>query len=399
MKALHVIASMSPEYGGPVAVVRALTSALARQGIQCDIFSTVRRGADGGAKLSQASNVHLFETGPLARLWPAYSSDLKNAVRSAVQRGTFDVVHIHEPWHHAGFVVSRAAIEHGIPFVLTPHGSLQAWPLTHKSVRKRIYMRIVQDRIMKSAEALHALTEAEMTQMVELGYETPAVVVPNGVDADLFDTEIDVSDFIVRYPQLAGKVVILFLGRLHSKKGLDLLARSYAKISRKNRDCTLLVAGPDEDDSRRRMESILRTERALDRAVFTGMLTGRDKLAALSSADVFVLPSYSEGFSVAVLEGLAAGLPAVISRQCNFPEVSERAAGFVVEPDEQALTRAISTLVSDPDLRVAMGSNGRRLVREKYTWRAIAASMAELYRRLAVGPRSAWSASRAERRL
>ena len=245
-------------------------------------------------------------------------------------------------------------------------------------------MKLVQDHIMKSSDTIHALTEAEMTRIAELGYGTPVVVAPNGVNPDLLDCAPDISEFMARYPKLAGTLVILFLGRLHKIKGLDVLARSYARISHKRKDCTLLVAGPDEDGSRKQMESLLLTEDALDRTVFTGMLTGRDKLAALKCADLFVLSSYSEGFSIAVLEALAAGLPVVISKQCNFPEVSEHAAGFVVDPDEAAVTQAISTLLSDGALRVAMGHNGQRLVRRKYSWAGIAGSMAELYRGLIV---------------
>ena len=372
---------MSPEYGGPVAVVRALTSALVHEGVQCRIFTTVDaiRGTDD---VAPNPYVHVFKRGPLARLWPAYSTDLKDALRTGVQRGMFDLIHVHEPWHHPGFAAFRTASEHGVPFVLTPHGTLESWALAHKALKKRLYMRLVQDSIVESSDAIHALTDAEMARIVELGYQTPVFVAPNGVNPGLLDAGPDTSAFLAKYPKLEGKLVILFLGRLHSKKGLDVLARSFAEIARKYEDCVLLAAGPDEDGSRRRMESILLAEHALDRAVFSGMLTGGEKLAALACADVFVLPSYSEGFSVAVLEALAAGLPVVISSQCNFSEVSARAAGFVVEPVEPAVTAAISRLVNDEPLRAAMGRNGQRLVREKYTWDAIARSMAEFYRRL-----------------
>ena len=259
-------------------------------------------------------------------------------------------------------------------------------------------MSIIQDRIIKPSDAIHALTAAEMTRITALGYETPVFVTPNGVDPDLLECAPDIAEFMAKYPKLAGTLVILFLGRLHSIKGLDVLARSFARISRKYKDCTLLVAGPDEDGSQKRMESLLLTEHALDRTVFTGMLTGRDKLAALKCADLFVLSSYSEGFSIAVLEALAGGLPVVISRQCNFPEVSEHAAGFVVEPEEPAVTQAISTLLSDGGLRLAMGRNGRRLVRKKYSWAGIAASMADHYRSLIAARRSARPSSGAEPR-
>lgn len=387
MNVLHIVPSMAPEYGGPVAVVRALTSALTREGIRCDIFSTVQRRAGADIRVAAGPDVHLFETGPLARFWPAYSNDLTKAVRAGIQSGTVDLVHVHEPWHHPGLVAFRRAFEYGVPCVLTPHGTLEAWALEHKALKKRVYMRIFQDHVIRSSDAIHALTNEEMKRITDLGYETPIFVTPNGVDPDLLESAPDAGELTAKYPQLEGKLVILFLGRLHAKKGLDVLARSFARISHSHRDCMLLVAGPDQDGSKERMESILLAEHVLDRTVFTGMLSGRDKLAALKRADMFVLSSYSEGFSVAVLEALAAGLPVVISRQCNFPEVSKHAAGFVVEPEEAAVTQAIATLLADARSRVAMGRNGRRLVRERYTWTAIAASMAERYRRLIVARR------------
>ena len=130
------------------------------------------------------------------------------------------------------------------------------------------------------------------------------------------------------------------------------------------------------------MESILTSGGVIDRTIFTGMLTGKDKLAALSSADIFVLPSYSEGFSIAVLEAMAARLPVVISEGCNFPEVSEHDAGFVVEANEKPVAEAISALLSNSDLRARMGENGRKLVSERYTWQAAASKIADLYRTL-----------------
>ena len=118
--------------------------------------------------------------------------------------------------------------------------------------------------------------------------------------------------------------------------------------------------------------------------MFTGLLTGNDKLAALACADVFVLPSHSDVLGIAVLEALAARLPVVISEGCEFPEVAEHGAGFVVEADEKPVAEAISALLSDPELRSRMGDRGRKLVTEHYTWQATASNIAALYRSLAV---------------
>ena len=382
MKVLHVIFSLEPEQGGPVTAVLGLTSALSQQGICCEIFTTLWKEGSADAMRSCAVPIKQFAVGFPARFWHGYSKSLAKTLRDRIGSGAFDLVHVHEPWHYPGFIAFRAARKHGVPYVLSPLGALEAWCLRQKAFKKWVYMKMIQGHILQSANAIHALTNEEMKSISDLGYETPVFVAPNGVDSSPFEYSPDVSEFLSAHPELSGKRVILFLGRLHRKKGLDVLARSYASLLHKIKDVALLVAGPDEDGTQKRMESILKTSLALRSIVFTGMLTGRDKLTALACADLFVLSSYSEGFSMAVLEALAAGLPVVISRQCNFPEVSEHDAGFVIEPNDAAVTEAISTLLSDDQLRTRMGQNGRNLVREKYTWDAIAASMAGLYQRL-----------------
>ena len=382
MKVLHVIFGMEPEQGGPVTAVLSLTSALVQKGIHCEIFTTLWKKDSADAMPSCAVQVNRFDVEFLARFWHGYSKSLAKTLWDRIGSGAFDLIHVHEPWHYPGFTAFFAARKHNIPYVLSPLGSFQKWCLRQKAFKKWVYMKMIQGHILQSADAIHALTNEEMKSISELGYRTPVFVAPNGVDLSPFEYLPDISEFLAAYPELSGKRVILFIGRLHRQKGLDGLARSYASLSHKFKNVALLVVGPDEDGTQKRMESILKTSSALRGAVFTGMLTGKDKLAALACADLFVLPSYSEGFSMAILEALAAGLPVVISRQCNFPEVSEHNAGFVVERDDTAVTEAISTLLSDDQLRARMGQNGRNLVREKYTWNAVAASMAGLYRKL-----------------
>ena len=382
LKILHIIFSMAPEHGGPAVSVPGLTQALTKAGIHCEIFTTRRKEVDAGVMPPSAVPIHQFDIGFPARFWPAYSKELVETLWKKIGNGAFNLVHVHEPWHYPGFIAFRAARKYGIPYVLSPRGALDEWCLRQKALKKWLYMKMIQGHILKSADAIHALTNEEMKSIAELGYKTPVFVAPNGIDPSPFECPPDTSAFSTAYPELSGKRVILFIGRLHSKKGLDVLARSYASLSHKFEDTALLVAGPNEDGTQERMESILKTSPASGSTVFTGLLTGTAKLAALASADLFVLPSHSEGFSMAILEALAAGLPVVISKQCNFPEVSEHDAGFVVEPNDAAVTEAISTLLSDDQLRTRMGHNGRNLVREKYTWPAIAASMAGLYRKL-----------------
>ena len=377
LNVLHVTPSMSPTWGGPTVAVSELTSELSRQGVSCEIVTT--RGYRVGINQipSPGVPVYSFDTGFPARIWTAYSGELPRFLND--KAASFDLIHIHEVWHYPGYVAFRAASKHKLPCILTIRGELSEWGLRQKALKKRIYRLVLLDRMLQNVSMLHALTRAEKEQIVKLGYETPVIVAPNGIKPALFEALPDPVGFVQRFPVLKGKRVILFLGRLHPKKGLDILARSFAAISRRYEDAVLLVVGPNKYGTQEKMESILSTEDLLGRTVFTGLLTGEDKLAALSCADLFVLPSHSEGFANAVLEAMAARLPVVITKGCEFPEVSEYGAGFIVEADEAPIAEAISLLLSDTALQNHMGQQGRKLVTEHYTWRIITATMIDLY--------------------
>ena len=390
LNVLHAIPSMSPHWGGPVAVVSQLIPALSDMGINCEIATTEGHRVGNDITTPPGIPTHSFETQLPARLWTAYSSSLARFLNENIAR--FDIVHVHEIWHYAGYAAYRAARRNGVPFVLTPHGELDEWRLRHKAWKKRIYMRLALDGMLRQSNALHAITNAERDRIEELGYDTHVTVAPNGINPVQFDELPDPSILLDSFPTLRSKQVVLFLGRLNPTKGLDVLAHSFSRVAKRFPHSALLLAGPDEEGGRRLMETILKSEGVLDRTVFTGMLTGEYKLAALACADLFVLPSYSEGFSIAVLEAMAARLPVVITEGCNFPEVTERDAGFVVEAKDAPVAEAISTLLSDPGLRAKMGENGRNLVAERYTWQATASKIADLYRSLAAR-KSHWAVS------
>ena len=378
LRFLHVTASMSPEWGGPVVGVQGLTSALIRRGISCEIAAPIGRRVGTDVAAIPGVPVHPFDTGFLARFWTAYSTTLSAFVDEQLATGNFDLVYIHETWHYGSYAAARAAIRHGVPYIQVFHGALDPWRTRRKRFRKIVYAWAVQKRLANSAAALHVLTQNEKAQVAERGFTAPSFVIPNGIDSDRTDAVPDTSDFLGRYPRLNGKRVILFLGRLHPMKGLDILARGFSIVASGIEDAVLLVAGPDEDGTRSAIEAILRESGVLDRVVFTGLLTGNDKAAVLACADIFVLPSHSEGFSHAVLEALAAGLPVVISEQCHFSEVAEHDAGFVVKTSAASVADAIGALLSDDELRVRMGRNGRELVTARYTWDAIAQSVIDM---------------------
>ena len=380
MKALHVATTMSAEAGGPPVALRGLTTALAGVGIDCEVLTSA------GGRFCRAplpipdAPVHAFPASRLSFLWNSHSPELADFVDGHL--ADFDIVHVHELWHHPGFVACRAARRHGVPYVVSLRGGLDRVALRQKALRKWLYMTLVQRRLLGSAAALHALTSVEADQATSLGVGTSVTVIPNGVAWDLLQAigQVETTAFFERFPRLANRRVILFLGRLTANKGLDLLARSFIDVAKRFHDAALLIVGPNEGDTQARATRLVDAAGVIERVTFTGALDGNDKLAALACADVFVLPSYAEGFSNAVLEALAAGLPVVISRHCNFPEVAEHGAGLIVGNDVAEIGRAISTLLADERRRVEAGAAGRRMVAEHYGWPAIGQTFADLYR-------------------
>ena len=383
MKVLHVVASLSPTWGGPVPVVKGLTEAMAREGLNVTVFAPVVQGSLHGVVQLEGVRVRLFKQNLLSGIWRAYSSELAEALHREIER--FDVVHIHEIWHHPHFVAYRAARKAKKPFIITVHGALEPWCLNYKALKKKVYAALIQRRILNGAAAIHAITQEEVKHIRAFGVNRPIFTIPNGINPEEF-SELPPGEEIEKlYPELQGKKVVLFLGRIHPKKGLDLLARAFGHVARECKDAHLLIVGPDERGYRSEVERLLTSEGVVEKVTFTGMLTGREKLAALSRADIFVLPSYSEGFSMAILEALACGLPVIITRQCHFPDVAEARAGIVIDPDSAQLARAIAKLMDDPKLREEMGNNGRRLVMDRFTWDRIVDRIIGLYQRVLEG--------------
>jgi glycosyltransferase involved in cell wall biosynthesis len=375
VKVLHVCASLSPEWGGPVTVISELTSALAEKGVASTVFAS--RGRRVGAN-PQSIDVEccLFPTGGLARLWTGYAPGMSQALRQAIR--DHDLVHIHELWHYPHYAAYRAAQAAGKRYVVTVHGEMNPWSLRQKMPKKWLYMRAVQKRALERAAAVQAITVDEKKDIRAQGIHSPIHVIPNGINLQAFRDLPSEQTFIERFPQLNGKRIVLFLGRIHSHKGLDLLARAFARLASQHEDVRLVIAGPDEGDQSR-IESMLAASGVQHKTLFTGMLTGRDKLAAYSAADVFVLPSHGEVLGVSVMEALAATLPVIITRQCQFPEVASEGAGLVINPDPDELHDALVTVLADLEMGRAMGERGRQMVMEKYTWEKVADRMRQLY--------------------
>jgi glycosyltransferase involved in cell wall biosynthesis len=385
MRILHVIPSLAMRHGGPPKAAQELCRELARLGHEVTIYTT---NLDGNQRLDIAVDQPIRGEDGVVRWYFAtqrsglygVSMSLIRALRSTIRN--FDVVHIHTLYRFTSTVAAHYCRSYGVPYILRPHGTLDPFLYYRHRSRKRVYEALFETRNLKGAAAVHFTANEEMRLAQSLGLEFRGVVVPLGVDIELPADRTQLRErFYREFPQTREKKVILFLSRLNFKKGLDLLAKAYGMVARTRPDVHLLLAGPDDEGYGSKVRQWLNDEGVLDRATFAGMLSGDHKAGAIAAAEIFVLPSYSENFGFAVVEALAAGLPAIISNKVNiWREVSDAHAGMIVNCNADELARAMSTLLNDAELRRSLGAAGKLLVAEKFNWPTVAAKMTAVYR-------------------
>jgi glycosyltransferase involved in cell wall biosynthesis len=380
MKVLHVVASLDPRDGGAVRVVTELTQVLAEKGVEITIFAPSRQDKRVRIVNQRRVKVVFFPTGFFARYWAGYSRLLADALKK--EAAGFDLIHTHGIWYYPQFAVYQATKGQAKPIVASIHGELSPGNLWRAAFKKKIFSALVQRKIFKAAAAIHAVSPGETEDIVRFVGNVNIAVIPNGVNPSEFIGPRNGAWIKKRYPHLQGKKVILFLGRISTGKGLDILAQAFGHVARELEDVCLLVVGPDHWGYKSTVEKILVREGIVDKVIFTGMLTGKEKKAALDSTDIFVLPSLSEGFSMALLEAMLSHLPVVISPQCNFAEVATAGAGKIVAVDVDPLAKTLIELLKDRHARQEMGKRGAKLVREKYTWDIVADRMLALYQGL-----------------
>jgi glycosyltransferase involved in cell wall biosynthesis len=375
MRVLHVAASLAIEWGGPPQAITHLASALAKRHVSSTIYaSAIPRN---GHLIETPCEAATFPVGFGASVWRGRSPELSRALRNAMDQ--HDLVHIYELWHHPHYAAVRAAQQTGTPYVISPLGALEDAAMSRKGFRKRAYTVLFQRRALRQASAVHVMTESERTGVLQLAPGAKVALLPLGVDVGAFTNLPPRETLNERFPELSGKRVLLFLGRIHPIKGLPLAVEALARLSSDTKfdDVVLLIAGPDEGGYQTEVEAHAKGLGVRARVIFTGLVAAEDKQAVLARADAFVLPSLSEGFSVALLEALASGLPAVITAGCNFPELAAADAGRIVPRDPQAMELAFADVLGEGRMRMA--ANARGLVAREYGWDRIAEGMHAIY--------------------
>lgn len=381
MKIVHVITSMDPDKGGPQAVVMRLAAAQADLGHDVQV-------------VSQADREVVTRMVALGRLIPGFDriswhllplpgrveEILCRRARGVLARVLTDAdqLHLHGVWEPILVAAAAMARRLGIPYCVCPAGMLDTWSLSQKRWKKRLALALGCRRMLDNAAFIHALNRDEVDLMQPVGLRAPAEIIPNGVFVEEFEQLPSPGPFLDLISRPNGRRYVLFLSRLHYKKGLDLLAHAFRQVAQECPDVDLIVAGPDggaEDDFR----TLVRRFGLERRVLMVGPLYGETKLQALVAAACFCLPSRQEGFSIAITEALACGTPVVITHACHFPEVAIAGAGVVTTLEPAEIAHGMIEILENSGAAERMGRRGRHLVFENYTWPRIARLTTGLY--------------------
>jgi glycosyltransferase involved in cell wall biosynthesis len=383
MKIVHVVASIDPAEGGPPQVATRLAAAQASLGHELHLvtYSHADDGGDERTRRQLASIPHFTEvqvhTLKAPRLVEAlFAAEGQELLRQLLPGS--DWLHLHGVWERILHKAAGIARRLDIPYCFRPSGMLNPWSLGQKRRKKQLALALAVRRVLNRAAFIHCLNSEEAAFVKSIGVTPRPLVLPNGI----FLAEIEPlparGSFVSTYPAVRGRRYVLFLGRLNHVKGLDFLADAFALFGPGVDDVDLVVAGPD-DGAKRDFEARIARAGLMKRVHLVGPIYGREKYAALVDAACFCLPSRQEGFSVAIVEALACGLPVVMSAACRFPEAAAAGAADVVPLDASALALTLQNLLAEPERAQAMGRAGRALIRRDYTWPAIAERVTEAY--------------------
>ena len=364
LKILQLVHTLDPSVGGVAASVLALSRGLARRGHKLDIV--VLDDSASPWLVDIALPIHALGAGLTSY---RYSSKLLPWLKK--QGRDYDRVIVNGIWQYLSFAAWRRYAGSSIPYYVFPHGMLDPWfketfPLKH--LKKWLYWPWAEYRVLRDAAAVIFTSEEERSQARKSFwlYRCREKVSPLGVEAPPISSNAKL-EFLSRYPQLQNARIFLFLGRLHPKKGCDMLLEAFAQM-RSNDSISLILAGPDqvgwESDLRRQVTRLNLT----NRVVFTGMLEGSMKQGAFANAEAFVLPSHQENFGISVVEALAASVPVLVSNRVNiWREIEADRAGYVESDDLAGTTRLLQNWIGTaPAEREMVRQNARRCFEQRF---------------------------------
>lgn len=385
LKVLHVIPSVSALRGGPSKAVIEMVTALRQSGVLAEIATTNDNAVGtlqvpiGELQTHQGVPVRFFKrlSPPLSAAREfSFSFGFANWLRKHIS--DYDVIHVHAIFSFVSTFAMFLARKKGIPYIVRPIGQLEEWSLQQSSNRKAVYLRLIEHKNLLGASSIHFTAESEQQQALRVIPELQSCVIPLGlsIPMPISQARRKMRD---RWHLERGTPTILYLSRLHPKKGLDLLLDALAIVD--DFPFQLLIAGEGDKVFKKALQDkILRLE--LDHCCkFLGFVQGSQKNLLLQGADLYVLTSHSENFGIAVLEAMASGTAVLVSQQVALSkEVEKHKLGFVTALDANDIRRELIDALADIDATRELGDAAHDYAEQHYQWSSIASRLIKLYK-------------------
>lgn len=376
MRVLQVIPTLLPETGGPARTIPEFCRSLTALGLDVTLLAT--HEPDKALTIDPESEPYRVHLSHGAEQSWRCARNVNRTIRDWA--GEFDVIHIHSVWNLIATAAAAAARRARVPYVLAPMGMLSETCLRQSNfAAKRAYAIVRERRTVEHAARLHLGSEPELATLIEGWFRYPRhFIARNGVNVP---ANLRPGSFRKRFPKLHDRKIMLFFGRLHAIKGLDLQLQTFALLKAKHPDLVWLLVGPDGGEWSRLSKSI-EASGLSDDVCWLGALNGEERFEALLDCDVLVHTSHYENQTMTINEALAVGVPLVITESVNYPEVEKFGAGYVVRRDPTEVAAKIDAILENPQASAKMREAGRAFAAAELAWSGVAMIVLQAYQEI-----------------
>ena len=387
MKVLHIPTSVAAVRGGLSQAVLEMVKALRKNDIDAKIVTT-NDNSEGLLDLPLRKFID-YQQVPV-QFFPRFSPPI-NAIREFSYSGDFtiwlwknirnyDLLHIHGIFSYAPTIAMVIAHHQKVPYIITAHGQLNEWSLQQKTFKKQLYINLIAKYFLNHSQSTHFTSVAEQKEASPLNLTSSSFVLPLGIYPP--QRILNAREKLKKHLNIpTDEPIILFLSRLHPKKGLDYLIPALGKLSHYR--FTFIIAGSGDLDYENELKTLVTTHGIKEKTYFAGFVKGEIKDLLMQGADIFALTSYSENFGISVLESLAAGTPVIITPGVALSDiVQQQHLGYVTELNINDIATTIQNFLDHPQAAKKMGDSARKFILDNYTWDSIALKMISVYQEI-----------------
>lgn len=360
MKVLTLMSSIDLNYGGPARSVPMMVKGLAEIGVDVTLM-TIR---------SENMNLHALE-GTTAKLHVLERNYTSKDMEAFVVSEGFDIIQNQSMWDLCYHQMAKIAHKHGVPYISTPRGMLEPWSLSQKRWKKKLALALYQMKDLQRSACIYTTAETEAQHVKALGVKAPFVVIPNGIETDGYPCRTSMEGV---------KKQVLFLSRIHVKKGIELLIDAWKRLQNDFSDWNLVIVGNGESEYIHSLRNRIAEANLNDSVSIQDPVFGNDKIALYQSSSLFVLPSFSENFGMVIAEAMSCGVPVITTKNCPWELLNGTQTGWCIDLSVDELERALrESLGMEEKALYEKGQRGSNLIFERFNYRMVAEKAKQCY--------------------